>query len=187
MGTPPTPTWANLYMALGEGHFFPMFTTTLTIYKRFIDDVLGLWTVTDPSTNDATWEHFKRSINSEFYGHEWIDIPLETKVDFMDLTISIREDDIIATLYENPSNFHLYIPLHLCHPLVHLRCVVHGMINWIHFLYTEENDKRHHTSDFFRHLQRRGYPPTEICPLFEATIARARRLVNNPPMAPVSQ
>jgi hypothetical protein len=49
-------------------------------------------------------------MNSEDYGLTWIVSPLSHKVDFMDLTLRIDGASITTTLYEKPSNFHLYIP-----------------------------------------------------------------------------
>jgi hypothetical protein len=43
MGPPPAfPLWANLYYALKELDLLPNFEDNLALYKRFIDDVLGL-------------------------------------------------------------------------------------------------------------------------------------------------
>jgi hypothetical protein len=110
MGTPPAPMWDNLYMSINEDTFLQPFDTNLTFYKKFIDDVLGLWTITNTATNAATWAAFGIQLNSELFELEWIIQPLSTQVDFMDMTIHIEEDKIVTTLFEKPSNFHLYIP-----------------------------------------------------------------------------
>jgi hypothetical protein len=47
MGTLPAPMWANLYMSINEDTLLQPFDNNLTFYKRFIDDVLGLWTITN--------------------------------------------------------------------------------------------------------------------------------------------
>jgi hypothetical protein len=110
MGTPPALMWANLYMSINEDTFLQPFDTNLTFYKRFIDDVLGLWTITNTATNAATWAAFGLQLKSELFKIEWIIQPLSTQVDFMDMTINIEEDKIVTTLFEKPSNFHLYTP-----------------------------------------------------------------------------
>jgi hypothetical protein len=53
IGTPPAPMWANLYMSINEDAFLQPLDSNLTFYKRFIDDVLGLWTITNTATNAA--------------------------------------------------------------------------------------------------------------------------------------
>jgi hypothetical protein len=94
MGTPPAPMWANLYMYINEDTFLQPFDTSLTFYKRFIEDVLGLWTITNTATNAATWAAFGLQLNLELFELEWIIQPLSTQVDFMDLTIQIEEDKL---------------------------------------------------------------------------------------------
>jgi hypothetical protein len=63
MGTPPAPMWANLYMSINEDTFLQPFDTNLTLYKMFIDYVLGLWTITNTATNAATWAAFGLQLN----------------------------------------------------------------------------------------------------------------------------
>jgi hypothetical protein len=142
MGTPPAPMRANLYMSINEYTFLQPFDTKLTFYKRFIDDVLGLWTITNTATNAATWAAFGLQLNSELFELEWIIQPLSTQVDFMDTTIHIEEDKIVTTLFEKPSNFHLYIPPNSCHPPGLLRGIVYGMMNRIHTLCSAHDDRR---------------------------------------------
>jgi hypothetical protein len=110
MGTPPATMWANLYMSINEDKFPQPFDTNLTFYKKFIDDVLGLWTITNTATNAAPWAAFDLQLNSELFELECIIQPLSTQVDFMDMTIHIEEDKIVTTLFEKPSNFHLNTP-----------------------------------------------------------------------------
>jgi hypothetical protein len=78
--------------------------------------VLGIWIITDPDTNAERWEAFKIYMNEELYGLEWIASPPSQQVDFMDLTLSINNNKIVTTLYQKPSNFHLYIHPHARHP-----------------------------------------------------------------------
>jgi hypothetical protein len=55
MGCPPAPPWANTFYAICESFFLPQFQDNLALYQRFIDDVLSLWLIIEPATNDATW------------------------------------------------------------------------------------------------------------------------------------
>ena len=52
----------------------------------------------------------------EYYGLEWISEEHSDKVNYMDMTIAIREDWIITLLYEKSMNLYLYIPHHSSHP-----------------------------------------------------------------------
>lgn len=172
MGTPPAPPWANLYYSICEEQFLSRFDQNLVLYKRFIDDVLGIW---KPSTDDD-WTSFQLAMNDESFGLRWIVSTRSSKVDFMDLTLTLQDDKIVTTLFEKPSNHHLYIPPNSCHPPGLLRGMVHGMLNRIYTLCSNEDDQRHRTIVFYRHLQRRGYQPKDLNPLFSRAIAKAKNL-----------
>jgi hypothetical protein len=81
MGTPPAPIWANLYMSINEDTFLQPVHTNLTFYKRFIDYVLGLWTIIKTATNAVTWAAFGLHLNAELFELEWIIQPLSAQVD----------------------------------------------------------------------------------------------------------
>ena len=180
MGTPPAPPWATLYYALLENDFLPRFKDNLTLYRRFIDDVFGIWHITNITNNAATWDKFKTAMNDENFALTWIISDPATTVNFMDLTISLRGDKIHLTLYEKPSNLHLYIPPHSCHPPGLLAGVVHGMIFRIYSLCSDDQDKRDRTKVFFHHLRQRGYSRQQLQPLFQAAITRATNRQINP-------
>lgn len=168
MGTPPAPPWATLYYALCENGFLDDYSENLLLYRRFIDDVLGIWipTENDPDLDQHEWEEFQSTMNNGEFELEWKFSPLLHTVDFMDLTISIRDRRIHTTLYEKPSNLHLYIPPHSCHPPGLLSGVVFGMVYRIRSLCSDPTDAADRITSFFRQLQRRGYQPSLLRPLF---------------------
>jgi hypothetical protein len=100
MGCPPAPPWANTFYALREALFVPIYQENLALYRSFIDNVKGIWTITNPDSNDATWEAFKAAMNNPDFTLEWIVSPPSQVVDFMDLTLSIKEYKTITTLYK---------------------------------------------------------------------------------------
>ena len=67
MGMSPTPTIANLYVAIYEcNHIIPLVDVKyLLFYKRFIDDGFAVWLHDkDPTTNANNWNDFKACINA---------------------------------------------------------------------------------------------------------------------------
>jgi hypothetical protein len=64
MGTPPAPPYATIYYALHEETFLDTFAENLLFYRRFIDDVFGIWIVTDPETDDDTFQQFCNVMNN---------------------------------------------------------------------------------------------------------------------------
>jgi hypothetical protein len=58
----------------------------------------------------------------------------------MDLKLTLNNNHITSTLYEKPSNLHLYIPPHSAHPSVFLTGPIMGMSHRIHTLCTDPTD-----------------------------------------------
>ena len=82
----------------------------MILYKRFIDDVFGIWLPhPDPQKNERLWNEFTKTMNN-YPGLTWEFNPPSDTVDFMDLTITIKNGKISTSLFEKPLNLHLYIP-----------------------------------------------------------------------------
>ena len=103
MEAPPAPPYANLFFNKKETTLVPSYSE-LIFYKRYIDDVIGVWIPSD----GKTWESFQQDMN-DFHGLKWDISPLQNKVDFLDLTISINNGIISTALFEKLQNLHLYI------------------------------------------------------------------------------
>lgn len=172
MGAPPAPPWATLYMAVAENEFVQTYSKNLIFYKRFIDDVIGIWI---DDGNSDTWDAFVSDLNDEYFELEWEVSKLSIQVDYMDLTLGIREGRITTTLYEKANNLHLYIPPKSCHPPGLLPGMVHGMVYRICKLCGNKDDRKKRIQDFYAHLRRRGYERRAILPLFNTAIERQHR------------
>ena len=175
MGTPPAPPYANLYAAIKEERALERFSTHITFFRRFIDDIFGMFTFQSPQ--DVTvWEAIKEDFNDPLFELEWEFSPLSKSVDFMDLTISIDSSTnrISTTLYEKKSNLHLYIPPHSCHPPGVLQGMVFGCIHRIYTLCSDPADQHARTQQFYRHLSARGYKRETLAPLFAQAVTKAK-------------
>ena len=131
MGTPPAPPpppYATIYYGLHESKFLPNHRQHVILYKHFIDDVFSIWLPhPNPQINVRLWDEFTTSMNN-YPGLTWeFNIPSD-RVDFMDLTISIRNCQISTSLVEKPFNLHLYIPPHSAHPPGLLPGIVHSTL-----------------------------------------------------------
>ena len=67
MGAPPAPPWATIFMALSENQFLPHHNR-LIFYRRFIDDVIGIWRW---DGEQEKWDYFKRKLNNPFFELQW--------------------------------------------------------------------------------------------------------------------
>jgi hypothetical protein len=191
MGMPPTPPYATIFYGCLEERFLrdPQFQPMLLFYKRYIDDVKGIWWIPDPITdpigNHQKWESFKKAMNHPRFELEWEHTSLLKTVDFLDMTISITpENRITTTLFEKASNLHLYIPSHSAHPPGLLSGIVFGHLFRIHTLCTDDQDQRAKTRLFFHRLLARGYQADALTPLFNSAIQRARAYTGPKPKQP---
>ena len=141
MRTPPAPPYATIYYGLHESKFLPNHRQHVIFYKRFIDDVFGIW-LPHPNAhiNKRLWDEFTKSMNN-YPGLTWEFNPPSDKVDFMDLTISIHKGKITMSLFEKPLNLHLYIPPHSAHPPGLLPGIVHSTLFRIFTLCSDLNDQ----------------------------------------------
>jgi hypothetical protein len=177
MGTPPAPPYATLFFAIHEETFLcpnHAIASLLIFYKRFIDDVFGVW-IPGPTTeiDRKNWQDFKDTMNN-WCGLKWEFSERTTVVDFMDLTVSINGNKLETTLYEKALNLYLYIPPHSAHPPGVLNGLVIGNIHRIFTLCSTETKIKELITMFYDRLIVRGYKDTDIRPLFETGIARMR-------------
>ena len=116
MGTPPAPPYTTIYYGLHEKTFYQ--NTTNMSYS--INDLSTMYLVfgyptPTPKTYAQLWDEFKQYMNA-FPGLTWEFEDPSDKVNFMDLTITIKNGHVSTSLFEKPLNLHLYIPPHSAHP-----------------------------------------------------------------------
>ena len=110
MGAPPAPPWAIIFFGIHEDTVLSRFVHKLQLYRRFIENILGICLVDiDPVEDLRQWTSFVE-LMQDYYGLEWIFEERYKKVNYMDMTISIREDRIITSLYEKTMNLYFYTP-----------------------------------------------------------------------------
>ena len=167
MGTPPAPPYATLYYAIHEDTILADHSDNLLYYKRYIDDVFGIWLPTDDA-DELTWSNFKDEMN---YVHlNWEHTPRSTSVDFLDLTIYIKNNRVHTTLFEKKLNLYLYLPPHSAHPPGVLNGLIMGNMNRINTLCSNETDINSLTRAFYGRLIARGYKKDTLLPIFNKVI-----------------
>ena len=162
MGTPPACCYATIYYAIKESNLLERFSDNLLFYKRYIDDVFGIWVDNNPS---LTFNDFKEALN--FHQLRWEVNDPTTSVIFLDMEISIKENLIITKMYEKKLNLYLYISPHSAHPPGVLSGLVIGNILRIHYLCSEAQQRRQYYTMFFQRLRARGYLPAQLNRLFQ--------------------
>ena len=149
MGTPPAPPYATIYYGIHEEKFLPHHSRRVIYYRRSINDVIGIWCPNrNPQLNAVEWNEFKQKMNS-FPGLTWEFSERSKMVDFMDMTITINNSNMIdTTLFEKRLNLHLYIPPHSAHPPGLLPGIVYSTLFCIFTLCSCETDKIQRTKVF---------------------------------------
>ena len=65
MGTPPAPPYATVYYGIHEETFLKKYSHRVIYYRRFIDNVIGIWCPNQNSkTDDIEWKSFTETMNT---------------------------------------------------------------------------------------------------------------------------
>jgi hypothetical protein len=116
MGTPPAPPYATIYFAILELAAVPEFKSQLLFYKRYIDDVFGIWIHDrDPEVDITNWNHLKQRWNT-FGNLRWTFEERSQQINFLDMTICLQDGHLSTKLFEKPENIYAYLPPFTCHP-----------------------------------------------------------------------
>jgi len=179
MGTPPAPPWATIYFGIHEHNILGGYVDVLKLYKRFIDDIVGIWlTHPIPEVDDQLWTEFKADINNG--GLDWEFSKRGKEVAFMDLTIRIVDDHIETSLFEKELALYQYIPPSSAHPPGLLNGLVIGQVLRFHMLCTSTLDIHDRMRRLHRRLIQRGYSKETIFPYFQQGLAVARKFLALP-------
>jgi hypothetical protein len=161
MGTPV----ACAYATLTFGHYentilLPTFRSNLLFYRRYIDDVFGIWS---PSPNsDHSWRCFKEQLNN--WGKlTWAIEEPSKQVNFLDLTINLDKSTISFSTYQKPLNLYLYIPPLSAHPKSCLKGLIKGELQRY---WTQNNHQNFQqlTTKFIERLHARGHTIENLTP-----------------------
>ncbi|KAL3800087.1 hypothetical protein ACHAWO_012686 [Cyclotella atomus] len=124
MGTSAAVMWATLYFAYHEVHtLIPKHGQFLFYFKRFIDDMFGIWI-------GNTTNHWLAFCNFGELTWDILDQKLSSSVDFLDLTLTIRGNKIVSRTFQKKMNLYLYIPPASAHPAGCIKGTVFGLIRW---------------------------------------------------------
>jgi hypothetical protein len=142
------------------------FQQNLVYYKRYIDDIFGIW-VDSPNT---TGDEFKHTLNR--FGQLWWNIKDRTiSTNFLDLQVSIINDKIETKTFQKPLNLYLYIPPTSAHPSSCFKGLITGEIIRYWNKNTQVKDFIHITQLFIQWLMQRGHQIEDIIPILRSAAA----------------
>jgi len=164
MGTPA----ACAYATISYGHYentsiLPLFQNNLFYYRRYIDDVFGIWLPIGDNPGN-TWENFKQKLNGWGTLRWKIEEPSD-HVTFLDLNITIKNSSLEFSTYQKPMNLYLYLPPLSAHPLSCLQGLIKGELKRYWLQNNIENFKELVTK-FIQRLHVRGHSIESLSKLF---------------------
>jgi hypothetical protein len=169
MGTPPACVYATLYYACHEAYILDRFSESLLYYKRYIDDILGLWAPPAHIDTAVEWAAFKTEVNN-FGTLTWNTEELTTSVVFLDLVLRIDTGRIVSTMHEKLMNLYLYISPHSSHPPGVLYGLIVGQLHRIFRLCSLQPEAILLAQKFIRRLVARGYNKRKLDELFRKAL-----------------
>ena len=173
------PGYANIFMGVLEKNMLataPQGKTPL-FYKRFIDDVFGIWLGIWLFGEEALLAFFAQankallSINFTYrFG---------TEVDGMDSSLSIRGDSISSGLYTKPADTHQYLLPSSDHPPHVHKHLPYGLGIRLRAIVSDDTWLEHHLSELTAFLTARGYPKPAVEEQLDRVRASPRERVLN--------
>jgi len=180
MGTSAACMWATIYFAVHEsGLLIPKYNPHLLLFKRFIDDICGIWIGDD----NATWEEFQKDTNN-FGILTWEFEELSTSVNFLDLTISIENNTIITTTYQKALNLYQYLGPTSAHPPKMIRGVVYSLLKTYYQQNTRESDYNAIVAQTYKRYCNRGWNRAKLKDYFLEADHRVKSTVPKTPTMP---
>ena len=165
MGTPV----ACAYATVTFGHYenttiLPEFAPQLLYYRRYIDDIIGIWL---PPTyhQTATWDRFQERLNN--WGNlQWkCEVP-SRKTTFLDLELELHNSSVVTKTFQKEMNLYLYIPPLSAHPPSCLKGLITGELRR-YWLQNNKTDFQRILIKFIERLTERGHTIENIKPIFE--------------------
>jgi hypothetical protein len=164
MGTPAACTYATIsYRNFENSTILTTFAPNLLYYKRYIDDIFGIWL--PPKTNkDTTWRACKDTLNN-WGSLKWTIEDPSSKTAFLDRNISIQDSRIVTTTLQKQLNLYLYIPPSSAYPPGCLKGLINGELCRYWIQNPNSQDFQSIVSKFITRLLDRGHTLDSLTPI----------------------
>jgi hypothetical protein len=169
MGTPVACAYATVTFGQYENSTIPpKYHHQLLYYKRYIDDIIGIW-VPNNDNNSTSWYDFKNDLNN-WGSLQWkIEEPSRKKV-FLDLEITLQDNTVTTRTYQKDMNLYLYIPPLSAHPPSCFKGLITSEVRRYWLQNNPENFQKI-LINFIERLVERGHSLTDISPLLHRAAA----------------
>lgn len=184
MGCPPGTSYANIYIGIFELDLIPHFDNNLRLWRRFVDDGLGLWKHHPcPITDLQNFTDFQTMLHT--WGiMEWKVSPFSKSVNYMDLTISLTRTGFHFNIFEKEMNLFLFLIPSSAHPPGVARGTIFGMHHRFFRLCSDHDDVIIAIRNLYRRFRYRGFSNSWLKPVFNAAYKLCFK--NRAPRVPIS-
>lgn len=159
----------------------------LTLYRRFIDDMVCIIQTNDPRNAHVELNRIMNNFGPNGLALEWEVEKLSRSTNFLDLTLELMPTSdnqlrLMYRTYQKPMNLHLYIPRFSAHSPSIFKSFIYGSLRRYLLQNSSPASYQDMVKKFFYRLLQRGYPLEETKTLF---LNAATLLDRNPPSLPV--
>ncbi len=165
MGTPPACMWATLFFHSHEELLRTTHTQFLLDWARYIDDGIGVWNWTGTPECIAAFKSFSERL--QLHHLRWEINQPTTCVNYLDITLSIKDGRVSSTLFEKSLHLYLYLPRASAHPPGVLKGLIAGGLLRIIRLTSNPQIRKRHVQHFYQRLLARGYTRSHLLPIFQ--------------------
>jgi len=177
MGTPPACMWATLFFNHHKEHCRTTYSQYLLDWARYIDDSIGIWNWTGTAECIQAFKDFSEALQGHHLRWE-VNLPTHT-VNYLDITLSIKDGKISSTLFEKNLHLYLYLPRSSAHPPGTLKGLIAGSLLCILQLTSNPHVRKCHVQNFYLRLRARGYARAQLLPLFEKYLQQYSPILNS--------
>jgi len=167
MGTPAAPLYSIITFGIYENtQILNRFHRNIFYYKRYIDDVFGIWL----NKSHHEWDTFKTTLN-KCGKLQWNVEELNTNTTFLDLQIWIQNNKIHTKTYQKDMNLYTYIPPLSAHPSSCFKGLITGELLRYWNQNSNKTDFQKITTQFIQRLLDRGHKLEDILPIITSAAA----------------
>ena len=130
---------------------------TPVLFLRYVDDIFGIW-----GDTEETLKEFRKSANNI---HSRIKVDLKyshTEIDFLDVKIYNNDGLIQTTIYEKPSDKHMYLHVKSDHPKTTKNAIAYGLGIRAKRICSNEKDYKQNRKKILNNITKRGYSKKEV-------------------------
>ena len=167
MGTPAAVLWAIIYFHWPETKMLiPKYGEKMPLLTRFIDDIFAVILVGgEDGLTPNEWTDFKKDLNSHGI-LRWTVREPSMSVDYLDLTITIENGNIVTKTYQKPINLYQYITPNSAHPPWMIKGIITSMLRNYFYQNTHRSDYWDVAMKFYTRLRERGWERKTLEPIF---------------------